>query len=385
MKKLNIMQVAYKSEITGGEMVMLGLIKALKDKGHNVTAVVPGSGNFPDLLKEMGVPVDYVKFSKTWDIPGMLRLASVIRKRKPDILHTHGMIPNILGRMAGRISGVSASFSTIHLTYEFWKGGRVNSFKERSKVIYYTILDNFTSIFNDRIFAVSRYVRNDKLLQGVSPRKLRIVENGIDLKNPALDKKEKNTLLESFGINPENRVIGTISRLSPQKDIKTLLNGFRLLKDNGYKDLHCLIAGDGPLREELENHARDLGVDDSVIFTGYVDNASRLISCMDVFCLTSLWEGLPIVILEAMALGTPIVATCVPGTVEALGNTGLIIPMSNADELSAAVDKMLSDEVLANTMKSKAKMRVERRFSRNVMARNTEKHYKAVLRRKGVI
>jgi len=336
------LQVAYKSTISGGEKVLFDLASSLRRRGHEVFAVCPDPGQLPEKLAAEQIPVKIIPFRKTFDLRAAKRLAGFIREEKIEVLHSHGMLTNIIARTAGRLARVPVSVSTEHLTLELARGGRGKGRGERLKARYYRRLDNFTSRFNDRVIAVSRAVRDDLVEQGIPGQRIAIIRNGIDV--PDLDPVAGDKVRKELGIKAGDTVIGAVGRLSPQKDYPTLLRAFaEVLRRRS--DTILLIAGDGRLRNDLETLASDLGIRERVKFLGYRPDVLEVVSAFDVYALSSLWEGLPLSVLEAMALGKPVAATAADGTVEAIepGETGFLVSPKDHRALS----RRLIDLVLA--------------------------------------
>ncbi|NIO20219.1 MAG: glycosyltransferase, partial [Candidatus Aenigmarchaeota archaeon] len=148
-----------------------------------------------------------------------------------------------------------------------------------------------------------------------------------------LDENHKTIKREELGID-DGPVVGTIARLSPQKDVHTFLYAISNVVRE-FPSLRCFIVGDGDQRRELENLSHRLELNGNVIFLGYRDDVREILEILDVFVLSSLWEGFPLVVLEAMAASKPVVATEVPGTAEAVINekTGLLVPLRNSTRL----------------------------------------------------
>ncbi len=167
-----------------------------------------------------------------------------------------------------------------------------------------------------------------------------------------------------------------MARLDKQKDHASLLEAARLVPDAVF-----VLVGDGPLREELEDRATRLGVEERVLFLGWREDIPEVLACADLFVLPSLYEGLPLALLEAMAAGLPIVATAIGGTSEAVvdGVTGLLVPPGEPRSLAAAIRRALDDEGLARRLGAASRERVRREFSAAAMARRTVSIYEECL------
>jgi glycosyltransferase involved in cell wall biosynthesis len=228
-----------------------------------------------------------------------------------------------------------------------------------------------------KYLAVSRHVR-DRLAAGagVPARKLRIVANGID---PAAFARSADPALRArLAGSPDRPLVLTAARLSPQKAIDGLLSAAVLVPDAIFA-----IAGDGPDRAALEARAQALGIAPRVRFLGPRDDIPELLAACDLFVLPSLFEGLPLSVLEAMAAGKPVAATRIPGTDEAVadGETGILVPPGDAPALAAAIRAFLSDPALARRAGEAGRERVRTRFTASAMVDGVVAAYEELLAR----
>lgn len=382
---MKILQVAYRSDIYGGEKILFNLAKHLRIKGHDVLAACPSYGSLVEALRNEGVRVEIIPIKKTFDLIGALRLRTLIIREGVDVLHTHGMLVNIVGRIASRMARVPVSVSTVQLTRELAGGGRAKNIRQWLKGKYYRALDNITAGVNDRVIAVSNSVKLDLIQQGVSPHKITVINNSIEIEpwQGSRDEIYKKKKREELGID-NGPVLGTIARLSPQKDIHTFLHAISDVVRE-FPSLRCLIVGDGDQRRELENLSQRLELRGNVIFLGYRDDVREILEIFDVFVLSSLWEGFPLVVLEAMAASKPVVATEVPGTAEAVVDekTGLLVPLRNSTRLGDSIKRLLRDKKFSQNMGKAGRGRVEKYFSVAKMVDDTETLYNDLMKSKG--
>jgi len=372
---MKIVFVAYKSDISGGERVLLDLAACLKQRGHEVLAVSPAPGPLPEALQALGAPVEIIPFGKTYDFGAVFRLTRFLRRRRPDVLHSHSMLTSILCRPAGALARVPVSISTEHLTMELARGGRGKGRVERAKARYYRLLDNLTSRFNQAVVAVSQAVKDDLIEQGMEESRVVVIRNGIEI--PPCDPAAGLRLRAELMIAPGAPVVGSVGRLSPQKDYPTFLSALRLTASE-FPAARFLIAGEGPLQASLIQQSLRLGLEGKIFFLGHRRNLSQVYSALDVFVLSSRWEGLPLVVLEAMAAGKPVVATAVPGTAEAMveGKTGFLVALGDHSALADKIQRLLSDGELRRRMGEAGRRRVEREFDRERMVDEHEKLYR---------
>ena len=382
---MKILQVAYKSEISGGEKVLFNLAKHLRRRGHQLLVACPSYGPLVEVLQREDIEVKIIPVERTYDLPAALRLRNLILQESVQVVHTHGMLVNIVGRIASKIAHVPISVSSVHLTRELATRGRAENIRQLWKGKYYRSLDNFTVRFNDRVIAVSKSVKRDLISQGVGPEKIVVIKNGIDFEqwqSPLDNKNNRANKRKELGIG-NGPVVGTITRFSKQKDVHTFLYAiFDVVKD--YPCVRCLIIGDGEQRKELEDLSYRLALNGNVTFLGYREDAREILDVFDIFVLSSLWEGLPLVVLEAMAASKPVIATRVPGTAEAVvnGKTGILVPLRNSEKLAESIKSLLGNQELAQSMGEAAKQRVNKYFRAERMVDETERLYMDLMKSK---
>jgi len=328
----------------------------------------------PDELRKEGITTRIIPYRKTYDIRAAKRIADFIRGERFDVLHSHAMLTNVICRPAGHWASVPVSVSTQHVPTALLQGSRGRGLFQRLRGLYYRLLDNYTSRFNQAVIAVSEAVKRDLLKQGIPESKVVTIRNGVGIPPPgsfAVSEARKK-----MGIGEDASVVGAAGRLSAQKDYPTLLRAAKEVL-RSFPDARFLIAGEGPARDELVEMAGEMGLKERVEFLGYRNNIMEVISAFDIFALSSLWEGLPLVVLEAMALAKPVVATAVPGTAEAVaeGETGYLVPLGDHGALAGKIIKLLEDPSRARTMGRAGRRRAEEHFTLERMVDEHENLY----------
>jgi glycosyltransferase involved in cell wall biosynthesis len=237
----------------------------------------------------------------------------------------------------------------------------------------------------DGYIAVSRASRERLVTYlGLLPRKVVAIPNAVELRRfvgPA--EPARRAVRAECGIPADAPVIGVLARLSEQKGLTYLIAAAPAILA-AHPETHVLLVGDGPLREDLAAQARALGVDQRVHFVGYRANTVDFLRAMDLFVLPSLYEGMPLSILEAMGAGLPVVATAVDGTPEAVvdGETGSLVPPADPMALAEAVNRVLADRSLAAAMGRAGRARAEEQFSETALIDRLGLVYRAVFRRR---
>ena len=197
--------------------------------------------------------------------------------------------------------------------------------------------------------------------------------------------RDSDTARRELGFNSEEIVVGTVGRLEPEKDQITLLEAFRQLQSR-QPHARLIIAGDGSMADQLKSHADRIGVAATIRFLGYRRDIARLLAAMDVFLLTSIREGLPISLIEAMAARRPVVASNI-GSVRDLisdGNTGLLVAPGSVDGFRAAMERLIGDAALRQHIVQRARATVETSFSLPAVVSAYENLYRSAMMKRHV-
>jgi len=243
------------------------------------------------------------------------------------------------------------------------------------KMFGYTLADRFvTRFFIDKIVAVSSDI--EKLIgEAYGADRVVCIHNGVDLEAMQVTFATAE-MRKEWRFDETEVVIGTVGRLVPVKGHIILLEALRILHDS-HQNVRLLVIGEGPLRSHLEAEVKRLGLKQVVTFAGHKEQAYDFINMMDIFALPSLHEGIPMVLLEALALKRPVIASRVGGIPEVVlhGHTGLLIDHSNPAELAAGLKIMLQDRSRAAALGMAGRIKVAHEFNALVMASKTCKMY----------
>jgi len=357
-------------DIAGGQIVALQLARAARARGDRVIFLSPTRGPFTDLLAAEGFDVQIVDVSRTYKLGGALRLTRLLRRLDADVLHTHtALAANVLSRGAGRLGGATV-VSHVHIENHF----RPN----RAARAVHTALDNGSARLAARVLAVSDATRDSLVAQGYPPRLVEVVHNGIDVEAEAA--RHGAGLRAELGVPEDSILLGEIARLCDVKGQRELIEAAALVPE-----VHVALAGadleqDGAYRAMLEQLARDRGVADRVHFLGFRDDAPAVLDQLDVLVLPSWIEGLPVIVLEAMAHAKPVIATPVGGTAELVadGETGLLVPPRDPVRLAEAIRTLAADPELRLRLGTAGRVRVGREFSESGMTSRVLEVYDAV-------
>jgi glycosyltransferase involved in cell wall biosynthesis len=319
----------------GAEAQLVHLATHLRSRGHDlwVVSLTPLQG-FASELKEAGIPVLSLDIRRKQPDPRpLLRLARVIRRWRPHVVHSHMVHANIFTRIVRLLAPVPVLVCTAHNIEEASRQG-----SGRLGELAYRITDFLCDITTQVSRAgVERYVRI-----GVVPRhKIRYIPNGVDTFRFKPDPDIRAHVRTMLGVKDAFMWLA-VGRFQPQKDYPNLLQAFAQLVSQEREAL-LVIAGDGPLRPLMETLALDLGLKEQVKFLGLRRDVPDLMKAADAYVMSSAWEGMPMVLLEAAATGLPIVATNVGGNSEVVmdGQTGFLVPPKDPRALAEAMLRLM--------------------------------------------
>lgn len=309
-----------------------------------------------------------------WDLLALLRLRSHFRARRVDLVHTHSSKAGILGRIAAWLAGVPVIVHTVH----GW------SFNETQPVWLrrlYVWLERMAARVTDRIVVVASTNRDKGLAEGIGRLgQYVVVHSGIEAREFDKPDTDRATVRRALGFSDEHVVVGSVACMKPQKaplDFVRAAHAAHAQDDR----LRFFIAGDGELMPAVRALVRELDMEGVVRLLGWRRDVVDLLHAMDIFLLTSLFEGLPRVVLQAMAAGVPVVATEVDGTPEVVedGVTGLLVPAGETEEAARAVLRLAGDAPLRKRCVERARTRLTREFDIAQMVRDLDRLYLTLL------
>lgn len=353
---MKIVHLVSGGDVAGGQMVALQLARAARERGNAIAFVAPEPGGFVDLARAEGVAVHLVPLRRTYQLDKAVVLARLLRRERADVLHTHTLAgANVLGRVGARLAGVPV---IAHLHIE-------NHFRPATRPLIRT-LDNATARLCARLVAVSEDTRRAYERQGYPGNgRIDVVYNGVDLtpRPPAPD------LRGELGISAAVPLVGEVARLCDVKGQRELIEAVATVPEARLVLVGADLERGGAFQAELERQADRLGVRDRVSFAGPRDDAAELLGQLDVVALPSWTEGLPLVLLEAMARRRAVVATPVGGTSELVadGETGLLVAPRDPGALADAISRLLADPELRRRMGDAGRQRVLEHFSAAAM------------------
>lgn len=345
----------------GVEAHLLSIFRHLDKSRYTPVLVSPVSTRYREKVLHLGVQVVPSPMIKPLSFKSIQRLRTVFQQEKIDLVHIHSPIAAISSRIAAKLAGVPA-IVTVHLpSTQFY--GDIQSLRARAGRWMYISIDrilNYT--LTSKLIYVSKTVCKESIRAHLSPRHLSVViSNGIDLSNYAPNRNVK-AIRTLYIKDPETIVICYAGRLSGEKGLDILLDSVaELQKSFPQRNVKLWIIGEGPLQDNLRERTQQLNLGSIVQFLGFQSNISDLLHASDIFVLPSLYEGMSIVLLEALASGLPCIVTDVGENAEVIENNvqGLVIPVNQTSALTHALATLLNNPTLRKKMGENALKRSE--------------------------
>lgn len=351
----------------GGKSHLVALLPELRRLGLDAELVTFSPGLLADEVSMLGVPVHCLGISHMMSLTLLRRLCSLLVRLRPDLVHTHGGRANFYGRLAARLAGVPIVVTTVHSHIDLDYAALLPN-------LWFSLVDRLTWFLAHHFIAVSQELGNTLGGRGIAPGRLSVVYNGI-----VEERAEPCDLRAMFSLS-SGPIVCALGRLVPVKRFDVLLRAMaRVIRH--VPEAKVILIGDGPLLKELERLAMQLDIGHAVLFVGYRRDARRLLAVCDAFVMSSDMEGLPIVLLEAMAASVPVVATSVGGIPEvvAVPLTGLLVPPDNPHVLADAIIQSLTQPDAAASRARAGKAWVDEHGTARVMAEKTAAVYRRLL------
>jgi glycosyltransferase involved in cell wall biosynthesis len=367
-----ILFVAYQSQVAGGEMVLVHLVRAAMVQGWEVEVAIPSRGPLEELL--VGCRIHIIPMGSSLHLPTIFKLRQLFKERSPCLVHSHGLLRNLPSRWARLGCPGVQLINTVHMSRRLVHGGHVKGFAFRNWV--YRHHDNWTASWADSIVAVGEGVRDDLLEQGVKGENLCVIPNGVPQPMLATREGSRQKILAMTGFPKEAFLMASLSRLSVQKDIPTLIRAAQRVI-HARPMARLILCGEGPKMGEAKEWIKRLEMEKNIFMTGHLPQASEWLPAFDVCLSTSLWEGLPLALMEAFIAGLPVVATANSGNLEVLGPLAVSCsaPCGDDQKLAEIVLRLMDDEQERNRVVAVGMERYRSTYNIEAMAQGYLKLY----------
>ena len=359
----------------GADSQLLAAAQGLRARGHDILIVsLTSLGPMGVRARSVGIPTESLEMPRGIPDPrGLVRLVRIVHSWRPDVLHSHMVHANLMARALRLVTPVPALVSTIHNIYE---GGPLWMAAYR---LTNGLVDHMTIISQA---AADRFIR-ERIVPG---RLLRVVSNGVDPEPyRQVPPGARDELRRALGLGQQFAWLA-VGRFEIAKDYPNMLRAFGAVRER-HPDAVLLLVGRGSLQGETEALARELKLGEGVRFLGVRDDVPALVSAADGYVMSSAWEGMPMVLLEAAAGGLPIATTRVGGNHEAVldGETGFLAPPRDHHALASAMLRLMGlSEAERRAMGERGREHVRTHHSLTRVVERWEELYREVLARKGI-
>jgi glycosyltransferase involved in cell wall biosynthesis len=358
--------------------LLLNKLIGLKELGYDIYAIAP-EGNYADEIFKSNIKYYPVHINRDIcvkdDLRSIYEILDILKKLNIDIVHTHTAKAGIIGRIAAKLAGVPFILHTYH-GLPFFKG--------QSKSIYFTYLtiEKIAALLTKVILSQNR---DDLEILGKYKFKkkeyLLYEGSGINIDNieSSLSRERAEKLREQLNLS-DKFVIGYFARFEPVKRHSFFLRSLRKVIDVNSKVV-CIMAGSGYLEDNIRSEVRRLGLQENVVFLGYRKNILDYLNICEIICLASSKEGIPRILMEAMALKKPVIATNVKGTREVVLDryNGVIVENGNAEAFSSAILDLLNNDAIRKTLGNNGRKFIEENYDESIVIKRLDNIYKNLI------
>jgi glycosyltransferase involved in cell wall biosynthesis len=381
-----VLRVIARLNMGGPALHVAYLTAGLAGRGYETTLVAgslgPGEDSMAFVAERLGVDVVRIQemrrdISPFHDAVAVLRLARLIRRERPQILHTHTAKAGALGRLAALLAGEARPPIVVHTFH----GHVLRGYFDPIRTAGFRALERWLARTSTALIAVSPQVRDDLVSLGVAPpERFAVIRLGIELEervDQGLRREETRRLL---GIAPDRFVVGWIGRMTGVKRAEDVLRAFRRLRECGVDATLCLV-GDGPERPAVERAAGELGIMRHTLFLGSQTDVAPYYAVFDALVLPSLNEGTPVSAIESLAAGRPVVATRVGGVPDVVrdGEDGFLVDPGAIDALADRLARLAADAGLRERMGAAGRKRVLPRYAVDRLVDDVDLLYRSLL------
>ncbi|MBU0503480.1 MAG: glycosyltransferase family 4 protein [Candidatus Omnitrophota bacterium] len=373
MPKINLLYVITKLELGGAQKQLLSLIKGLDKSRYNIFLFTAADG----LLIDAASSLKYITLIKSRflerpinpikDLFCVFEIYVCIKKNKIQVIHTHSSKAGILGRISAALAGVDRIIHTVH-------GWSFNDYQPVLIRRLYTLIERRCALFTDKLVVVSYYDKEKGLNNYIGE------ETKYCLIRYAIDRAEFNikdaSIRRKLGIGDEDLTVGMVACFKPQKCPQDFIKlAYLIIRQ--MPEVKFILVGDGILRRKIERLILKYNLKENIVLTGWRTDLANVLSVFDVFVLTSLWEGLPVSVLEAIAAFKPVAATDTGGVAEVIieGDTGFLASPRDMETLSRKLAGLLKNRELRNSIAGKAFSALNSDFNQEIVVEKTEELY----------
>lgn len=372
-RKIRVLQMIDEASVGGGQMHVLLLSKYLDKTEFDVTIATEPHGYLVDEANKNGIPILPITISNSFRLKTLVGMKRLLRQTDFDILHTHGGTAGFWGRAVATLNRSPRvrihTYHGLHYLSDAHEGQKTFQLAERLALPFTT-----------KVICVCKSdLQKGMAAKIVTEKKGVVIHNGIEIERFS-HQRSRDKVRQTFHVRENEIVFGTVGRLHEQKAQDILLRAFKRVADQ-HPTVRLWIVGDGELRGTLERLAQELGIGEKVNWLGGRTDIPELLSAMDIFVLSSKWEGQPIALLEAMASAKPVIGTNVDGIPEIVenGKSGLLVEPGQVSPLAFAMEQLILHQQLRDEFATRGKDRISEEFTARRMAERVAHLYHSSL------
>ena len=391
---MKIIRVIARLNVGGPARHVVLLDQGLRARGYDTRLVhgslAPFEASLERLATESGVPTTYIRdlgrrISPIGDLRAFVQLVRLVFRETPDVIHTHTAKAGTLGRLAACLFNITRSRRRRCVVVHTFHGHVLTGYFGPAGNAAVRLAERTLARITDRIVTISPSQRNDIVIRfGIAPaERTSVVPLGLDLRRLTCLDERAPSLRGRLGIPEGALVVGYVGRFVAIKDLPTLVRAFARVAA-ARPEAVLLLVGDGSLRPEIESLIASLGLQQRVCLAGWIEDVVPLYATIDICALSSLNEGTPVALIEAMAAGKAVVATGVGGVADVVDHerTGLLVRPRNPEALADAILRLAGDAAERSRMGTAGRATVVGRFSAERLVDDIDQLYKAALDRK---
>lgn len=388
---IRILRVIARLNMGGPAIHVSSLAAGLEPRGYETTLVAGslarGEDSMAFLAERLDIPVRTIpelqrEVSPIDDARSVRRMREIIRELRPHILHTHTAKAGAIARAAALVSGAARPAILVHTFH----GHVLKGYFDPVRTAFFKEVERSLARVTDALVAVSPEVRDELVAAGIAPReKFSVIRLGIPLEERLGDATADLDYRRLYGISESAFVVGWVGRMTDVKDTDAVLEIVGAARDRGLEAV-LVMVGDGPDRVRLEQLAHDIGIARSTFFVGYQPEVAGYYRLFDAFLLPSVNEGTPVSAIEALASGTPVVATRVGGVPDVVrdGEDGFLFEPGDTDGAAERLALLASDATLRSALGASGRERVLRRYSVSRLVEDVDRLYRSLLSERGL-
>lgn len=392
MNRIKVLRIIARLNI-GGPARHVAILSEGLDKGRYDSVllygdVACGEGDMSGPAKASGTRCIFLpemsrSINPLSDIRAFFRILSIIKRERPQIVHTHTAKAGTVGRLAAIAAGVPVKVHTFH-------GHVFHGYFNKVVTGYFLMVERMLAKFTDRIIAISES-QKDELLNKYKigdRERYSVINIGLDLDKFRDLGRKTGALRRRFNLRADEILIGIVGRLAPVKDHKFFIKAASDLKKkidtDLFKRIKFLVIGDGTEKRALIKYAESLGILGNFVFTGWLDDMEEVYADLDIATLTSRNEGTPVSLIEAMASAKPVVSTDVGGVRDVVGDAGMLVKPGDGAAYAGCLAELVTSGVMRRDLGARGRDRVINKYSKDNLIKDIDALYEKLLSEKGL-